>query len=100
MAKAAFKSPMANDIVLGAIKQCSAKVKREVTYKDLATVLNIHPSNVWFPLKKKRSWPVDRWLYALQALGCLSYQGDHIIISSTKLRKYQEAFNKIEQFEI
>lgn len=96
MAVAVTKSPIANDIVQDALKKCSKRIGRKVDYLELSEHLDMNKSSLWHHIKGRRSWVVDRWLITLQALGCLSFQGDHIIISSAMLEGYQDFFNSIE----
>lgn len=96
MTKSPSRTPIANSIIEDAIDVCSKKKGRTVGCKDLYKNLNLSPSTVWFQIKDKRSWTVDRWLLALQTLGCLSYQGDHIIINSRKFEEFRELFNGID----
>ena len=106
MARTALHSPLAHEIAQDALESAKRNKKKrrgrpqknppQIDYKRLANALGVPPTSIWFCLNQKRAWPVDRWLYALQALGCLSFQGDHIIISSPKFKNYQKAFNEIE----
>lgn len=91
-----LKTPIAHDIITDALKNCTVKRGKIISYHEIAENLDIPISSVWFPMNGKRAWSADRWLMTLQALGCLSYCGDHIIISSSKLKKYSKLFSNPE----
>jgi len=99
MAKVQLKTPVACKVVNDAMTQCSKRLGRKIDYKNLSTVLKINPSSLWYPIKGQRAWTVDRWLIVLQSLGCLSFQGDHIIISSSKFSNFTELFNTVEMMQ-
>lgn len=90
------KSPIASDVVKDAIKNCSKRIGKKVNYKDLATTMDVNPSSIWFPIMSDRAWVVDRWLMALQALGCLEIEEDRITIFSDRFEKYKKSFNAID----
>lgn len=79
------------------VEYALGSIPHDVNIAELARILELNTSTLWFKVAGNRRWDVETWLYLLCAMGVMKAEKGKITIKTHIPDNHLEKFKKIHK---